>query len=423
MSASVFPLADADKCVKCALCLPHCPTYRVSKDEGESPRGRIALMQGLATGKLELTPRVEAHLDQCLACRACEAVCPAQVPYGKLIDAGRAEMRRRGHSEPLKARLFAFFMRSPTRVHLLRSLLKMAEKTGLTGLMLRSGPADLQRLVRLMPILPKQKDWEASYAPRKGRDEKVSLFLGCVADIAQPQVTASAIAVLNAIGVEVLIPKNQGCCGALDQHAGRTEEAATLARANLSAFAGDTPILGTASGCTASLVDYEEIAGPEAKGFAARVEDISAWLAKDTILPKVEFQPWNARALVQAPCTQRNVLKSEKSAFDLVKLIPGLVVKPIPASLGCCGAAGSYMINEPEKADAFADAYAAHIQEQKAEVLITSNVGCALHLRAALARRGVRIPVLHPIELLALQLPDAMYKPGMDITKRGVIPA
>ena len=422
MSAPAFPLADADKCVKCALCLPHCPTYRVSKDEGESPRGRIALMQGLATAKLELTPRVEAHLDQCLACRACEAVCPAQVPYGKLIDAGRAELRRRGHAEPLKARLFAFFMRNPARVHLLRGLLKMAEKIGVTGLMLKSGPADLQRLVRLMPILPKQKSWEAAYAPRKGRDEKVSLFLGCVADIAQPQVTASAIAVLNAIGVEVLIPRSQGCCGALDQHAGRPDKAATLARANLAAFAGDTPILGTASGCTASLVDYEEIAGSEAKGFAARVEDISAWLAKDTILPRVEFQPWNARALVQAPCTQRNVLKSEKSAFDLVKLIPGLVVKPIPASLGCCGAAGSYMLTEPEKADAFADAYAAHIQEQKAEVLITSNVGCALHLRAALARRGVRIPVLHPIELLALQLPDAMYKPGMDITKRGVIP-
>ena len=423
MSAPAFPLADADKCVKCALCLPHCPTYRVSKDEGESPRGRIALMQGLATGKLPLTPRVEAHLDQCLACRACEAVCPAEVPYGKLIDAGRAELRRRGHAEPLQARLFALFMRSRTRLRFLQALLKFADKTGLTGFMLKSGPASVQRLVRLMPALPKQKNWEAGYAPRKGRDEKVSLFLGCVADIAQPQVTASAIAVLNAIGIEVLIPKNQGCCGALDQHAGRADKAAKLAHANLAAFAADTPILGTASGCTATLVDYEQIAGPEAKSFAGWAEDISAWLARDPILPQVEFKSWNARALVQAPCTQRNVLKSEKSAFDLVKLVPGLVVKPIPANMGCCGAAGSYMLTEPEKADAFADAYAAYIQEQKAEVLITSNVGCALHLRAALVRRGVRIPVLHPIELLALQLPDSMYKPGMDITRRGVVPA
>jgi glycolate dehydrogenase iron-sulfur subunit len=419
MSMTAFPLADADKCVKCALCLPHCPTYRVSKDEGESPRGRIALMQGLVTGKLELTPRVEAHLDQCLACRACEAVCPAEVPYGKLIDAGRAELRRRGHSEPLNTRLFAFFMRSRARLHLVQALLRLAERSGLSGLMQKSGPAPLRRLARLLPVVPKPKRWDSAYAPRKARDEKISLFLGCIADVAQPQVTASAIAVLNAIGVEVLIPKSQGCCGALDQHAGRADKAAKLARANLAAFSGDTPILGTASGCTASLVDYGQIAGPDAKGFAARVQDISAWLARDPMLPQVEFQPWNARALVQAPCTQRNVLKSEKSAFDLVKLIPGLVVKPIPASLGCCGAAGSYMLTEPERADAFADAYAAHIQEQKAELLITSNIGCALHLRAALVRRGVRIPVLHPIEVLALQLPDALYKPGMDITKRG----
>jgi glycolate oxidase iron-sulfur subunit len=422
MSAPAFPIADADKCVKCALCLPHCPTYRVSKDEGESPRGRIALMQGMATGALEVTPRLEAHLDQCLACRACEVVCPAEVPYGKLIDAGRAELRRRGHGEPMRARLFAFFMRGTARRHLLQGLLRLSGKTGLHHFLQNSGPASLRRLTKLLPVIPKPKRWEPIYAPRKERGKEASLFLGCVADISQPQVTASAIALLNAIGVSVQIPKSQGCCGALDQHAGRTEKAKELARKNLAAFTGDTPILGTASGCTASLVEYEQIAGPEAKGFAARVQDIGAWLAEDRILQKVEFKAWDAKVLVQAPCTQRNVLKTEKSSVTLLKLIPGLAIKPIPASLGCCGAAGSYMLTEAEKADAFADAYAAYIQEQKADALITSNVGCAMHLRAALARRGVRMAVLHPIELLAQQLPDSLYKPGMDITTRGRMP-
>jgi len=182
-------------------------------------------------------------------------------------------------------------------------------------------------------------------------------------------------------------------------------------------------VLGTASGCTASLKEYVQVAGPDAAGFAARVEDVSAYLARHPLIDQVDFKPWNAKALVQAPCTQRNVLKSERAAFDLVQLIPGLKVQPIPASMGCCGAAGSYMLTEPEKADAFADAYATFIKEQQADVLITSNVGCALHLRAALVRVGIRIPVLHPIELLAQQLPDAMYKPGMDITTRGRIPA
>lgn len=416
-----FPLADADKCVKCALCLPHCPTYRVSKDEGESPRGRIALMQGMATGKLEITPALTAHLDQCLACRACEAVCPAEVPYGKLIDAARRELRSHGHPEPLKARLFAFFMRRTWRLHMLQGLLRFADRSGLSGLMRKSGPASLRRLARLMPAVPKAKRWEPAYAPRKGSGEKVQLFLGCVADISQPQVTASAIAVLNAIGVEVEIPKSQGCCGALDQHAGRSTQAAELARRNLAAFVGDAPILGSASGCTASLQEYDQVAGPDGMAFALRAQDIATWLARHPLIPQVEFKAWDARALVQAPCTQRNVLKSEKAGFELLKLIPEFKVKAIPASMGCCGAAGSYMLTEPEKADAFADTYAAYIQEHKADVLITSNVGCALHLRAALARRGIHILVLHPVEVLALQLPDSMYKPGMDITTRGRI--
>lgn len=423
MNASAFPLADADKCVKCALCLPHCPTYKLAKDEGESPRGRIALMQGMATGALQLTPGLAAHLDQCLACRACEAVCPAEVPYGKLIDAGRAELRRRGHREPWLVRHFTSHMRRPWRRRLLQRAMVFGDRTGLTRLAERIGPALLKRMLRYMPAVPKPpRHWEESYAPRKARDEKVSLFLGCVADMVQPQVTASAIAVLNAIGIEVLIPRTQVCCGALDQHAGRPEQAAALARANVAAFSGDTPVLGTASGCTASLVEYEKVAGPGAQAFAVRVEDLSAWLARDKIVPQIDFKPWNALALVQAPCTQRNVLKTEKAGFELLRLIPDLKVKAIPASMGCCGAAGSYMLTEPEKADALADAYAAYIEQQKAQVLITSNVGCAMHLRAALARRGVRIAVLHPIELLAQQLPDSMYKPGMDITTRGRIP-
>ncbi len=417
-----FPLADADKCVKCALCLPHCPTYKACKDEGESPRGRISLMQGMATGALEITPRLEAHLDHCLACRACEAVCPAEVPYGKLIDAARRELREQGHGEPLQARVFAFFMRSRPRLRFLQAALLLAEKIGLAGFMQRSGPAPLKRLARLLPTVPKPRRWDAVYEPRKSSGTHVQLFLGCVADVSQPQVTASAIAVLNAIGIEVHIPQGQGCCGALDQHAGRPEQAKALARVNLAAFTGDMPILGSASGCTASLEEYDQLAGPEGAAFALRAQDISAFLARQPVLAQVEFKPWNALALVQAPCTQRNVLKSEKAGFELLKLIPGLKVKAIPAGLGCCGAAGSYMLTQPEQADAFAEAYAAYIQEQKAEVLFTSNVGCALHLRAALARRGYRIPVLHPIEVLAQQLPDAMYVPGLDITTRGRLP-
>ncbi len=135
---TAFPLADADKCVKCALCLPHCPTYRQSLDEGESPRGRIALMQGLATGALEITPALSGHLDRCLACRACEAVCPAEVPYGKLIDAARALLIQRGHRENMLVRLLAVCMRHPLLLRLMHFKLWLTQKFGLLKLTSRA---------------------------------------------------------------------------------------------------------------------------------------------------------------------------------------------------------------------------------------------------------------------------------------------
>ena len=413
-----FPLADADKCVKCALCLPHCPTYKVSKDEGESPRGRIALMQAMATGALDITPRLEAHLDHCLGCRACEAVCPAEVPYGKLIDAARLELRKQGHQEPWISRHFASHMRRRPRRRLLHQSLRLAQRTGLANLVAKLGPSFLKRLVALSPAVPAPKDWQGHYASRAASGQKVSLFLGCVADVTQPEVTAASIAVLNAMGIEVEVPSDQQCCGALDQHAGRAEQASALARENLAAFAGEAPVLSSASGCAATLKEYGQLAGEPGTAFAGRVEDVSGFVLKQERLKAIQFQPWKARALVQTPCTLRNVMKGDKAVMDVLKFIPDLKVGVLPASLGCCGAAGSYMLTQAEQADAFADAYAAYIQEQKTEVLFTSNVGCSLHLRAALQRRGIRIPVLHPIEALALQLPDSMYKPDMDFSKR-----
>jgi glycolate oxidase iron-sulfur subunit len=410
-AAPNFPLADADKCVKCALCLPHCPTYLTTLDEGESPRGRIALMQGLATGALDDGPHLIAHLDHCLACRACEAVCPAEVPYGKLIDAARAELTYRGHREPLRALIFAHAMRDRTHRRFMRAVLRLSQLVGLTGLMQRSGPAALRRLAKLLPSIPKRREWKATYSPRAGSGASVSLFLGCVADITQPQVSAAAIAMLNALGVEVHVPASQGCCGALDQHTGRSAQAKALAEQNLLAFGGAIPVLGTASGCLATLKDYALIAGEPAKGFVPRVQDVSSYIAAHERLPKVQFKPWKARALVQSPCTQRNVMKSDRSVPEMLKHIPGLEVDVLPASLGCCGAAGSYMLTQPEQADAFAAKFAEAIAAKRPDVLVTSNVGCSMHLAAALKRRGLDIPVMHPVEVLAQQLPEALYHP------------
>lgn len=413
MSLDTFPLADADKCVKCALCLPHCPTYKAAKDEGESPRGRIALMQGLVTGALEVTPRLETHLDNCLACRACEAVCPAEVPYGKLIDAARRELRKRGHQEPWIARHFASHMRGGFRRRLMQRFIRLAQATGLARLAAGLSSATLRRMLEYAPAMAKPKTWRETYEPRKASGVEVQLFLGCVADMTQPQVSAAGIAVLNAIGIRVHLPKDQTCCGALDQHAGRTEAAAKLARRNSAAFAGEQAVLGTVSGCLATLRDYGELAGEAGGLLAFRAEDISSYLARNEIIPRIEFQPWKAKVVVQQACTLRNVLQGDQAVLELLKLIPELKVRLLPASLGCCGAAGSYMLNHAEQADAFAEPFVRIIAEQRPDALVSSNVGCALHLSAALRRRGLDIPVLHPVEILAQQLPEAMYRPGI----------
>jgi glycolate oxidase iron-sulfur subunit len=402
-----FPLSDADKCVKCALCLPHCPTYRESLDEGESPRGRIALMQGMATGALTVTHTLTGHLDRCLDCRACEAVCPAEVPYGKLIDAARRELLRHGHSEPLMTRWFAWWMRSPVRLRVLHVALRCAQRIGLPELAAIS--PRFGRLAGLLPSVSRPRRWRPLYAASENSAD-VQLFLGCIARVVQPEATAASIRVLNALGYSVRLPEHQTCCGALDLHAGRSEQAAALARKNLEAFTpnDDRPLLHTASGCGATLAEYPLLVNTAgAAKFSARAHDFCEFVAQAPRLQQIQFRSWPARVLVHNPCTLKNVLKSERYVEQVLRRIPGLHVEVLPAATGCCGAAGSYVLNEPQIADRLAEQTVDAIAARSPDAVVTSNVGCALHLRPALQRRRLDIPVLHPAELLVRQLPGA----------------
>ena len=354
--STIFPLADADKCVKCALCLPHCPTYRESLDEGESPRGRIALMQGFTTGALDITPALTGHLDRCLDCRACEAVCPAEVPYGKLLDAARAQLIQRGYQESWMARLFAAWMRHPMLLYVMHLKLWLIQKLGLLKLAYIS--RELRRLAIMLPPLDRPRHWHPVYAKSLGSGQEVELFLGCVARITQPQVTQASIQLLTAIGFSVRIPERQTCCGALDQHAGRTQKASALALKNIRAFGQNatTPVLNTASGCGATLGEYPLlISDSRATAFSERSQDISAFLANHARLKHISFKPLSATVLLHTPCTLKNVLKTDKAVAELLRSIPGLKLEILPGSTGCCGAAGSYVMSEPEMADRLAD--------------------------------------------------------------------
>ncbi len=412
-AATVCKLIErADACVACGMCLPKCPTYAHARNEAESPRGRIALVRALAEGKLQVSPPLVQHLDHCLVCRACEAVCPAGVEYGAIIDAGRALVNAaspRTGDEPWPERLLAWAVRDNARLHGAGRVVSLYQKSGVRGLARRLGilrGLGLSETERKLPDAPLSYRWNAFY-PAAGEERgRVALFTGCVADLFDRRTLRSAIGVLTRLGFGVHVPRGQGCCGAIDLHAGRPRQAAALARRNLAAF-GDLAVdavLGTASGCTAVLSEYAAQEGfdphqrQRAAALAAKVHDISVFLNRIEWPSDIRYTRLAGRVAVHVPCTLRNVLKKPGAAAQLLERIPGLDVVPLDEDTFCCGAAGTNMLRNPALANNLGRDIIAQASAVQATLLATSNVGCALHL---LGLSGPALEVVHPVTLLA----------------------
>jgi glycolate oxidase iron-sulfur subunit len=390
-----FPLELAERCVKCGLCLPHCPTYGLAGVEGESPRGRIALMQGLATGRLEAEPALVEHLESCLGCRACEPVCPAGVPYGELIDAGRALLRERGVKPPPSVRLPGWLLLRP---RLVRAALRIARLPGVVALARGLGglPA---RAVDLLPAGTRTPRSASALAGGDGARGKAFLFAGCAGAAMDGRSLDDTRLVLQAAGWRVQMPSRQGCCGAIDLHAGRPEDARRLAARNLAAFPGDDPVVACASGCTATLLEYARLAGDPGARFATRIRDPAELLADAPLVLGPGRYP---SVVLHVPCTQRNVTRTAAATRRLLGRIPGLEMRELPA--GCCGAAGEHFLSHPETADALLAPLLRSLADDPPDALVTSNYGCAIHFAAGLRRTGVNVPVLHPASVVASAL-------------------
>jgi glycolate oxidase iron-sulfur subunit len=402
-------LRDADLCVKCGLCLPHCPTYGVARDEAESPRGRIALMQGLANGTLIASAALEVHLDRCLACRACEVVCPAGVPYGSLIDRARERLAAEHPARARSARILAAVLGNRALRFLAALLLWLYQRLGMQRLARASGALGRGRLARMESALPKV------YLPRQprpspyplpggeGGTNKVALFTNCTSPLVEPETLDGAVTLLARLGCDVSVPAAQGCCGALHQHAGLAAAARDCAGRNVAAFAQAETVASVASGCTAELLESATRADG-GRDFAARVRDIHGFIADHPGSAQLRFRPLAARVLLHTPCTLRNAVKGDAAVSALLSRVPQLDVVPMDSA--CCGAAGSYFLTQPAMADALAQPKVEQVAAQRPAFVLSSNVGCALHLAAALRRAGVTIPVLAPVALLARQLAD-----------------
>lgn len=407
---SVQAILDAaDRCVMCGLCLPHCPTYRLLRNEADSPRGRIALMQALAAGKLQPSGPLLTHLDRCLTCRACERMCPSGVEYGKLIDATRAELRRRGETQqPGRLRLLLQNVTDIPRLQRSAAALRAYQRSGLQWLARKSGVLkglDLESLETLLPAIPEARKLHSHYPPQGERRGAVGLFIGCIGSIMEGEIHEATIALLTRLGYAVHVPASQGCCGSLHQHNGETEAAHQLAERNRHAFAGLQldAIVSTASGCAAQLFEYGTLYGGES-ALPAPLYEVCDFLHLHWPQQGPGLKPQPLRAALHLPCSQRNVLRRPDAAQRLLERIPGLELEPLEGNDECCGAAGSYMLTQPENADALRRRKVAAVIRQQPQLLLSNNIGCALHLAGGLKAQGIDVEVMHPVVLLARSL-------------------
>jgi glycolate oxidase iron-sulfur subunit len=413
----------ADQCVKCGYCLPACPTFRLQHSEAESPRGRIALIQGWLSQELAPTATLFQHLDQCLECRACEAACPSLVRFGTLMDGariirqGRRLWWQRGPrqlwlgalSRPGWLAVFAWLGAALRHLGLWRWLeprwpgLALMQRLGQT---LRA-PRQPQRLARhpQAPANQQQADaiadnraatasQQAAELPERAPPQPpVALFLGCIARGTQGATIDAARRLLDQLGIAYQEPAQQGCCGALQRHHGFAAEADRQRARNAEAFRGLT-LVGFASAC---VLELQGDSGIDA-------QEICAFLADSRALAQASPRPLPARVLVHEPCSQRLLPGGASAIYRLLGQIPDLVVEPLPGNDSCCGAAGTYLLEHPRTALALLAPKLEAVRTRHPDYVVTTNSGCALHLAGGLAAAGLDIPVLHPIELLERQL-------------------
>lgn len=379
-----FDEAELVACVGCGLCLPHCPTFRVTGDELKSPRGRIAAMRAVTEGRRPIDESFTDAMDTCIQCRGCEAACPSGVQFGHLMEDTRAALEPTRPAWRRAAETVAFRGVLPNR-----KVLDVASRALAVGQRLRVVPKDLG-----LPELPTRASAPLTADP----DPDAYLFTGCVMDAWQRDVHRAAIRLMRATGARVGLPTSGGdCCGALHVHAGRHADAVRLARKVITAFPGDAPIVVDSAGCGAALLDYGRLLGTsEAATFAARVVDISTWLV-DRDLP---LRPGTEVVVVQDPCHLRHVQKAHEPVHTL--LARAYDVRATADDGLCCGAGGAFSVTEPDLSHAVrerkVDAIVAAAAGAPTFTVASANPGCAMHLAAA------GLTIKHPAELLEARL-------------------
>lgn len=382
-------LKEADQCVKCGLCLPHCPTFSLTQDENQSPRGRISMVQGLASQAIAITPNSQAALESCLSCYRCQSVCPAEVNFSSIIETARSQWA----PTPL-----GFFekMTKLSWVRWVHSVLwgldasycrPFARKIGLIKHLRLSRPDAL-----LPGPIPARHAFKSYYPTAKNTPKgEVMLFLGCFSQITLHPLLHSTITLLQQLGYDVHVPTNQTCCGALYQHTGHLIKAQKCQQQNQTAFQPSLPVLTFATGCQQDL-----------KEALPNSIDIIEFLANISWPVEWTCAPLSKTFVIQSPCTATTAQK--KATFKLLAKIPELTLQELP-NTQCCGAAGLQMLTHPEQSDALGHRWQTELQKgTKIDGVLSLNSGCQMHLQRLCHEKGQTIPFLHPLALFLGQL-------------------
>jgi len=415
---------DYTRCIHCGLCLNACPTYRLWNLEADSPRGRIHQMfrvfQGESSGQSQPEARFSQgfvdHINKCLDCRACETACPSGVEYGKLVEHARARIERRHERSWIAqvARNFFFrdFLSASHFIEDAARVFRLYQRSGIQAVARGIGILKLVGLAERDRLLP-QIDGDfffnrfgSTFAPVGPRRARVAFFAGCIANVTFSRLNEATIRVLTANGCEVVVPKEQSCCGALSAHAGFRDAARGFARKNLEAFQlhDFDAIVTNAAGCGSTMKEYDhlfsthELEHAQARAFAAKTRDVAEFLADLGLTAKLG--PLRLRVTYQDSCHLLHGQKIREAPRKLLRGIPDLDFVELPHSEICCGSAGTYNVTQTETSLQLLAEKMRHAQSTGAETIATANPGCILQLRAGVTLHHLNQNVLHVVELL-----------------------
>jgi glycolate oxidase iron-sulfur subunit len=407
-----------NQCVHCGLCLAYCPTFSELGTEMDSPRGRIFTIKSLAEGRMSLSDSAVEHLSLCLDCRACETVCPAGVPYGRLIEAAKAEIERQRPGGALRRAFrwvnFGMLLGHPRALRAAAAGLRFYQASGLQALVRRSGlvkrlPGTLPAWEALLPPLPRAADRAPlpPVTPAEGeRRGRVALLAGCVQSVVFGAHNRATARILAKNGYEVHAPADQGCCGALNAHGGDHARAVAMAKRTIEVFEAarvDAVVVNT-SGCGAHMKAYGALLADDpawaerARRFAATVQDVSELLAKAPL--RGTLRPVPMTVTYHDPCHVVHGQKIRKEPRQLLAQVPGLTLVDLPESDWCCGSAGIYNLTQPEMAARLLARKVGHVESTGAQAVVTANPGCILQIQQGLRERGRDVAVLHLVEIL-----------------------